>query len=118
MVVAEEVEEAVEDQDFDFGRDVVAETGGLFEGAISGDGHFAELGFAGEAEDVGGVVVLEEGEVEALEFVIVGDENGEGLAGGDFGGEAGDKGAEAGLVERDGPFDALENYTAGTTAVR
>ena len=106
VVVAEEVEETVEDQDLDFGGDIVAEGGGLFEGAVGGDGDFAEIGFAGEAEDIGGVIVLEEGEVEPLEFAIVGDENGEGLTGGDFVGKDGDKSAEARLVERDGPFDA------------
>ena len=108
VVVAEEMKKAVEDQDFDFGGDIVAEANGLFKGAIGGDGYFAEFGFAGKTEHISRVVVLEESKIETLEFLIVGDEYGEGLTGGDFEREAGDKSAEAGLVERDGPFDALE----------
>ena len=106
--LAEEMEEAVEHQDFDFGGDVVAEAGGLFEGTVGGDGHFAEFGFAGEAEDIGGVIVLEEGQIKPVEFLVVRDQNGERLTCGEFGREAGGKSTETGFVERNGPFDALE----------
>ena len=61
VVVAEEMKEAVEDQDFDFGGDVVTEANRLFEGAIGGDRHFAEFGFAGKTQHISRVVVLEEG---------------------------------------------------------
>jgi hypothetical protein len=83
MVVAEEVEEAVEHEDGDFGFGVVAEVAGLGGGAVDGDGEVAEVagGIRGwEGEDVGGLVEPAEVAVEAAEIVVGGDEDAEGAA--------------------------------------
>jgi hypothetical protein len=106
MVVAEEVEEAVEEEDGDLLFDGVAGSGGLFEGAGDADGHFAEGAGgvrSGETEDVGGSVFAEEIAIQLAKVAVGGQQGGEGCAGGDFGLEAKGEIAEPGPVEPGGP---------------
>lgn len=102
VVVAEEVEEAVEEEDAEFGRGVVAVGGGLGGGAVPGNSYVAQwaLGLAGgKREDVGGVVLAEEVAVHALEAGVGGNEAAEGAAEGDFIAEGAGKGLEFAAAE-------------------
>ncbi len=84
MVQAGEMEEAVEEEDAEFGGEGVAMRGGLAGGGIEREGEVAGVlvgggeagdGEGGEAEDVGGLVLIAEGLVEAFEFGVGGEED-------------------------------------------
>jgi len=102
VVVAEEVEEAVEEQDGDLLFDGVAEGIGLIEGAGDADGHFAKAAGrvrGGKTEDVGGGVLAEEVAIQLAQVPVGGQQGGEGGAAGDFDLEAEGKIAEPGPVK-------------------
>ncbi len=116
VVVTEEVEEAVEEEDAEFGGGVVGVGGGLGGGAVPGDGDVAKEAGAGvgaggpvlvrftgwERQDVGGVVLAEEVSVHALELGIGGDEAAEGAAEGDFVAEGAGESLEFAAAEAGG----------------
>jgi len=84
VVEAGEVEEAVEEEDAEFGFERVVEVRGLAGGGIERDGEVAGMlvsggeaghGLGGEAEDVGGLVLATEGAIEAFELGVGGEED-------------------------------------------
>ena len=80
VVFASEMEEAVEDEDFDFVLRRVGEGFGLAGGGFDGDGEVARVFLCegcgrGEAEDVGGFVLSTEALVELAEGSAGGEED-------------------------------------------
>ena len=80
MVFAAEMEEAVEEEDFDLDFEGVVEGSGLAGGGVEGDGEVAgvlggDFEGRGEAEDVGGLIFAAVGAVEALELGVGGEED-------------------------------------------
>jgi hypothetical protein len=84
MVVSGEVEQAVEDEDLDFGGEGVPLSCGLLAGGVDGDGQVAGRLFAapdawnwlgGEREDVGGFVLVAEVAVEGLDVLVGGEKD-------------------------------------------
>jgi hypothetical protein len=80
VVLAGEMEEAVEEKDFYFIAEGVAVGGGLAGGGVERDGEVAgvlggECGWCGEAEDVSGFVFAAEVLVEVAEGWVVGEQD-------------------------------------------
>ena len=105
VVFAGEVEQAVEDEDLYFGVEGVVVGGGLAGGGVDGDGEVAGvlrgyLGWRGEAEDVGGLVLAAIGAVEALEFGVGGEEDVDLAFEADGGSGAVEEARQGGLRER------------------
>ena len=83
MIVAEQVQKAVEHEDTHFGLNRVSKGGRLFAGAFQRDGEVAERSRGGagrEAQDIGGVVVTKEVAIQAAESGVRGEETSEGTA--------------------------------------
>ena len=82
MVIAGEMEEAVEDEDFDFGGERVALLDGLAERGRNGDGQVAGDFFGADAigwkgEHIGGFVLVAKLEIEAANGWVGGEQNGD-----------------------------------------
>jgi len=82
VVVAGEVEQAVEDEDLQFAGEGVALIGGLAAGGFNADGEvagqlFCANAFGGERENVGGFVFAAELAVEFADGGIGGEEDGD-----------------------------------------
>lgn len=125
MIEAGEVEEAMEQENAEFGFEWMAEAGGLAGGGVEGDGEVAGVlmrgGKAGdggwerarrEAEDVGRLVFAAEGTVEAFELGVGGEEDIDGAGEADGGAGAIEEAREGGLgghgVERLGATGEID----------
>ena len=106
VVEACEVEEAVEEEDAEFGLKRVTEAGGLSSGGFEGDGEVAGvlvgggkagLGRGGEAENVGGHVFSAIGAIETLQLGIGGEQDVHGADKTDGGAGAVEEAGEGGL---------------------
>ena len=111
VVEAGEVQEAVEEENAEFGFEGVAVFGGLAGGGVEGDSEVAGVlvglreagdGVGGEAEDVGGFVFVTEGAVEAFKLGVGCEQDGDGAGEGDGRAGAVEEAREDWLVEHGG----------------
>jgi hypothetical protein len=77
VVVTGEVQHAVEDENFHFREQVMANPGGLGSRRLDGDRNVSALGRvgAGEREHVGGLIHVAELQIEALHFSVAGEQD-------------------------------------------